>query len=200
MPLTAVKLIACALLGVLLAMSWLPVTAGYLGAVVILFAAYRQRAQWDKDRCAPEAAERAALLSIAGTLACLGYFLTMLYQIGVGIDVHSMETRKMANELWVLVAASFIAPWIGQAPQSTRDELDDSIAARAMASSCYVLLVLQAALVAWFGLMLKADSLLRSIDMIVHLFIGSWMLAHVFHGLFCINAYAGLRAAERKAA
>lgn len=187
------KLGACVLLGAVLAQSWLPFGAGFLGAGIIVVAAWRLQARWKHELSAPEAAERAALLSIAGTLVCLGYFLTMLVQLGPGLDVHARLTRKMANELWILVAASVAAQWIAQVPQAVRDELDASIAARALPASCWVLLSLQAALIGWFGLGLDAGNPLRSIDMLVHLFIGSWMVAHVCYGLFCVRAYAGLR-------
>lgn len=193
MPIAAVKLLACALFGVVLAQSWLPIWAGFAGAAVIVATAWRLRVRWQADPAAPDAAERAALLSIAGTLVCLGYFLTMLLQIGPELDVHTRLARKMANELWILVAATAAVQWIAQAPQATRDELDASIAARALSSACWVLLAQQAALVVWFGLGLEAGDPLRSIDMLVHLVIGSWMVAHVFHGLSCMRAYASLR-------
>ena len=196
----ALVLTVCSVLGVLLAQSFLPVRAGFLGAAILVFAASRLRGRWQDDQSAPDAAERASLLSIAGTLVCLGYFLAMLYQIGPGLDIHAPATRKMANELWILVAASFAAQWIVQAPHATHDELDSTIAARALSVSCYLLLSLQATLVVWFALLLDKGSALRSIDMLVHLVIGCWMVAHIFYGLFCVNAYAALRAAGRNAA
>lgn len=200
MSIVALKLAACALFGVLLAQSWLPVGAGFLGAGVIVAAAWRQGLRWKSEAAAPEAAERAALLSIAGTLVCLGYFLTMLFHLGPELDVHARLTRKMANELWILIAASVAAQWLVQAPQATRDELDASIAARALSASCWILLALQAGLVAWFGLGLAPGHPLRSVDMLVHLLIGSWMVAHVFYGLCCAHTYASLRLEAGKAA
>ena len=200
MSIAALKLAACALLGVLLAQPWLPVGAGFLGAGIIVAAAWRQGLRWKSTPAAPEAAERAALLSIAGTLVCLGYFLTMLFQLGPDLDVHARLTRKMANELWILIAASVGAQWLVQAPQAIRDELDASIAARALSASCWLLLALQAALVVWFGLGLAPGHSLRSIDMLVHLVIGSWMVAHVFYGLCCAHHYASLRLETGKVA
>jgi len=200
MSIAPLKLAACALLGVVLAQSWLPIGAGFAGAAIIVAAAWRQRVRWQHEMAAPEAAERAALLSIAGTVVCLGYFLAMLVQIGPELDVHARLTRKMANELWILIAASVVAQWIAQAPQGTRDELDASIAARALSASCWVLLGLQAALLVWFGLGLDAGDPLRSIDVLLHLFIGSWMAAQVFHVLFCAHAYATLRLEAGKVA
>lgn len=198
MPITVLKLAACLMLGVVLAQSWLPVGAGFLGAIILVSGAYRQRGRWLNDCSAPDAAERSAIMSIAGTLVCLGYFLVMNYQLGSGVDMHSREMRKMANELWILVAASMAAQWIAQAPDAIKDELDASIGARALSASCYFLLALQAALVLWFGLFLEPGSALRSMDLFVHLVIGSWMAAHIFHGLSCMHAYAHLRTSERK--
>ena len=200
MSIAALKLAACALLGVVLAQPWLPLGAGFLGAGIIVAAAWRQGLRWKTEPAAPEAAERAALLSIAGTLVCLAYFLAMLFQLGAELDVHARLTRKMANELWILIAASVAAQWLARAPQATRDELDAGIAARALSACCWFLLALQAALVVWFGLGLGSGHPLRSIDMLVHLFIGSWMAAHVFYGLCCAHAYASLRLEAGEAA
>lgn len=200
MSIAVLKLAGCALLGVLLAQSWLPVGAGFLGAGIIVAAAWRQGGRWKRVPAAPETAERAALLSIAGTLVCLGYFLTMLFQLGPDLDVHARPTRKMANELWILIAASAGAQWLAQAPQAIRDELDASIAARALSASCWLLLALQATVVVWFGLGLAPGHPLRSIDMLAHLVIGSWMVAHVFYGLCCAHTYASLRLEAGKVA
>ena len=198
MAVIVLKLVACALFGALLAQHWLPVGAGLAGAAAIILAARWQRARWHGDSAAPEAAERSALLSIAGTLVCLGYFLAMLYQIAPDMDVHARVTRGMATELWILIAASLVAQWIARAPAATQDELDASIAAGALSASCYFLLALQAILIVMFGLLVNAGDALRSVDLLAHLFIGSWMLAHVFHGLYRVQAYASLRAAQGK--
>jgi len=194
----AFKLGTCFFLGIALTQSWLPVRAGFLGALVLIAGAYRQRSRWQGDPFAPDAAERSALLSSAGTLVCLGYFFMMVYSISSGLDMHSREMRKMANELWILIAGSMAAQWIAQVPYAIRDELDANIAARALSAACHLLLIMQIVLIVWFGLVLEAGSPLRSTEMLTHLFIGSWMVAHVFYNVSCMHAYSDLRTTKRK--
>lgn len=101
----------------------------------------------------------------------------------------------MAGELWTLIAASLLSQWIARAPDVQRDERDAEIASRALASSCYVLLVLQLALVIWFSFMQGRGVPAVPPGMLVHLFVLSWMVTHVFYDLACIRAYADARLA-----
>lgn len=190
---TVLSLVACTLMGVLLAQGWLPLGAGYVGAVFMLAAAHGVRAYWQRDRLAPEAVERSNLLSLGATLTCLAFLGARLYQLGPELDVHGRAARAMAGELWTLIAASLLVQWIARAPVATRDERDREIAARALSFSCYALLAMQAVLVAWIGL--AADQLrpAPSLGLLAHLFICSWMAAHVLYGLHCMHAYAGTR-------
>ena len=193
MPAVALSLAACALLGVLLAQSWLPFRAGFLGGAVLVLAAYWLRGHWQRALSAPETAERCALLSVAGTLVCLAYLGAKLFQLGPDLDIHTRAARMMAGELWTLVAASVLIGWIARAPEATRDERDGMIAARALGFSSYALLALQAALVAWISLGANGARPAPSMAMLAHLFICSWMLAHVLYGLHCTWAYSSMR-------
>ena len=199
MPTISLCLAACALLGVLLAQSWLPFRAGFLGGAVLVLSACWLRAYWQRALSAPETSERCALLSVAGTLVCLGYLGAKLYQLGPDLDIHTRAARMMAGELWTLVAASVLIGWIARAPEATRDERDSVIAARALGFSSYALLALQALLVAWISLGATGAGPGTSMAMLAHLFICSWMLAHVLYGIHCTCAYTSMRAlsAER---
>jgi len=190
MPRIALSLAACALLGVLLAQRWLPFGAGFLGGAILIAAAYRLRAHWQRQPTAPEMAERSALLSSGGTLVCLGFFAGKLYLIGPDLDLAARTTRAMGSQLWVLIGASLLAQWIARAPDAARDERDADIAARALMSAAWMLLALQLALVLWFSFVKDGSMAAMSAGMLVHLLIGSWMLAHVFYDLCCMRAYA----------
>ena len=195
MPVISLCLAACALFGVLLAQSWLPFRAGFFGAAALVVAACWLRAHWQRALSPPETAERYALLSVVGTLVCLAYLGTKLVLLGPDLDIHTRAARMMAGELWTLVAASVLIGWIARAPDATRDERDELIAARALGLSSYALLALQALLVAWIGLARGGPGAAPSTAMMAHLFICSWMVAHVLYGLHCTCAYTGTRAA-----
>lgn len=184
---------ACAALGVLLAQSWLPVGGGFLGAAILLAAASRLRTRWQHARAAPDMAERSAILSGGGTLVCLGFFLTKLLAIGPDLELATRTTRMLGNQLWILIAASMLAQWIARSPEEARDERDAGIASRALLSTVWVLLAMQLALVLWFSFVKDGSMAAMSSGMLVHLFIGSWMIAHVFYDLSCLRAYAGTR-------
>jgi hypothetical protein len=193
MPIIVPGLVACALLGVLLAQAWLPLGGGFLGAILMLAAASRLRAHWRRHPSAPDLAERGAILSSGSTLVCLGFFLAKLYQIGPDLDIHSRMARAMASELWTLIGASLVAQWIARAPAARRDERDAGIASSALGASCYVLLAMQLALLLWFSFATGEGMPALSSGMLAHLLIGSWMLTHVFYDLACLRAYAGMR-------
>jgi|GEM_PF-6683237 len=187
---TVFSLAACALLGGLLAQSWLPLGAGFLGGAILVAAAYRLRAHWQRQPAAPEMAERSALLSSGATLVCLGYFAGKLYLIGPDLDLAARSTRAMGSQLWVLIGASLLAQWIARAPEAACDERDADIASRALRSTAWVLLALQLVVLMWFSFVKDGSMAAMSAGMLVHLLIGSWMLAHVFYDLCCMRAYA----------
>lgn len=193
MPVIALCLLACALLGVVLAQSWLPFRAGFLGGAVLVLAAYWLRGHWRRILAAPEMSERCALLSVAGTLVCLGYLGAKLVELGPELDIHTRAARMMAGELWILVAASVLIGWIARAPDATRDERDGVIAARALGFSSYSLLAIQAVLVGWISLAGNGTGPGPSMAMLAHLFICSWMMAHVLYGIHCTCAYSSMR-------
>ena len=193
MPTISLCLAACALLGVLLAQSWLPFRAGFLGGAVLVLAAWWLRAHWQRALSPPETSERCALLSVAGTLVCLGYLGAKLVQIGPDLDIHTRAARMMAGELWTLVAASLLIGAIARAPDATRDERDAAIAARALGFAGYALLGIQVLLVAWISFGAKGAGPAPSMAMLVHLFICSWMLAHILYGIHCTWAYTSMR-------
>ena len=168
--------------------------AGYLGAVALVLAACCLRAHWQRALSPPEAAERCALLSVVGTLVCLGYLGASLHQLGPGFDIHTRAARMMAGELWTLVAASVLIGWIARGPEATRDERDTLIAARALGFSAYALLALQALLVTWMSVAGSRLEPAPSPALLAHLFICSWMAAHIVYGLHCTCAYTGMRA------
>ena len=187
-------LAACACFGILLAQSWLPLRAGFLGAVMLVLGACWLRAYWQRALSPPEMSERCALLSVAGTLVCLGYLSAKLYQLGPELDIHTRAARMMAGDLWTLVAASVLIGWIARAPEATRDERDAMIAARALGFSGYALLALQVVLIVWISLAANGAGPGLSMAMLAHLFICSWMLAHVLYGIHCTWAYTRMRA------
>ena len=192
----SVCLAACALLGILLAQSWLPFSAGFAGALLLVLAACYLRSYWRRALAAPDMAERCALLSVAGTLMCLGYFSAKLFQLGMDLDIHTRAVRMMAGEVWTLVAASLLIGWIARTPEETRDERDAMIAARGLAFASHALLALQALLLAWIAFAGRDGTPQASPGMLAHLFICSWMVAHVAYGLHCTFAYARMRLPE----
>lgn len=196
---TILSLAACALLGLLLAQDWLPVGAGYLGAILMVATAQRMRAYWKRDHFAPEAVERTTLLSLGATLTCLAFLAARLYHLGPELDVHGRAARAMAGDLWTLVGASLLVQWIARAPDATRDERDREIATRALSFACYALFAMQALLIAWIGLAADQWRPVPSLALLAHLFICSWMAAHVLYGIHCMHAYAGMRALARQA-
>ena len=105
----------------------------------------------------------------------------------------------MAGELWMLVAASFMLQWVARAPEVTRDERDREVASSALGASCYALLSMQAGLVVWISLATQSMRPAPTLAMLAHLFICSWMAAHVFYGICCMKAYAGMRATTKQA-
>lgn len=187
------SLAACALLGVLLAQSWLPVGAGLLGGAMMLGAAAWLRAHWQRQPAAPDLAERSVMLSSGCTLVCLGFFLAKLYLIGPELDIHARGTRAMGSQLWILIGLSALAQWIARAPETVRDERDAAISSAALMSTVWVLLAMQVALVWWFSFVKDGNMAAMSAGMLVHLFIASWMLAHVLYDLTCLRAYASAR-------
>lgn len=196
---TVVLLAACAAAGALLAQAWLPFRGGFAGAAILIAGAARLRAHWQIRRAAPETAERSALLSGAGTLLCLGFFVAKLAMIGPGFELASRAARAMATEVWTLAGASVLAQGIASAPDALRDERDAAIASNALAGACRLLLGTQLAVVVWFGFSGLGSPAL-SPAMLVHLLIGSWMIAHAFYDLSCVHAYARSRSSLHEAA
>lgn len=186
-------LATCVFLGVSLAQSWLPVGAGFLGGGIMLGTASWLHAKWQREPAAPELAERGALLSSGATLVCLGFFLAKLYLIGPDFDTDTRIARSMANQLWLLIAASVLAQWIARSPETARDERDSMIASNALRLTVWVVLAMQLALVMWFSFMKDGSMSAMSAGMLVHLLIGTWMLAHVFYDLTCLRAYMHAR-------
>lgn len=198
MPAIIVCLAICVFLGVSLAQPWLPVGAGFLGGGIMLAAAAWLHARWQREPSAPELAERGALLSSGATIICLGFFLTKLYLIGPDFDTDTRSARAMANQLWLLIAASVLAQWIARSPETVRDERDSMIASNALRLTVWVVLAMQLALVLWFSFVKDGAMSAMSAGMLVHLLIGTWMLAHVFYDLNCLHAYIHARKPRRE--
>lgn len=187
-----------ALLGVLLAQPNLPlpIRPGLFGAVLMLSVAWWIRGRWLQAPDAPEAPERRALLSLAGTVIVLAHLLASLWQIGPAMQLHTSASHAMGIDNWTLFGASLLMGWMARAPGPSADERDRQIAASALRCCHYSLLLQMLVFVLWlaFGRSALLEQLSRA--MLAQLLICFWIVSCVVHEITCLQAYARDRRRE----
>ena len=185
-------LIAFPLLGFTLAQPLrdLPVRPGMIGALLMVGIALWLRQRWSKDSAAPEAPEREALLTLAGTLVALSHLMASLWQIGPAMQLHSPAAHAMAIDGWTLFGAALVMAWIARAPGPAHDERDLLISAAALKAGHVSLLLQLLALVLWLGW--GRDAVLEQLSraMLAQLLVCFWIVSYVVQTIARLLAYA----------
>lgn len=190
-----IVIISSSLFGILLVQPGLnlPIRPGPLGAAVMLALAWWFRGRWQHLDDAPEAPERRALLSLAGTMVVLAHLMASLWQIGPAMELHTRASHALGTDSWTLFGASLLMGWMARAPGPSGDERDRHIAASALRTAYYGLLLQQLLFVLWlaFGHGTVLEQMSRA--MLAQLLIVFWIVSSVIHEVTCLHAYASDR-------
>lgn len=185
-------LIAFSVLGFTLAQPFnaLPMRPGMIGALLMVAIALWLRQRWNEDSAAPEAPEREALLTLAGTLVALSHLVASLWQIGPAMQLHSVAAHAMAIDNWTLFGAALLMAWIARAPGPRHDERDLLISAAALKAGHVSLLMQLLALVLWLGF--GRDAVLEQLSraMLAQLLVCFWIFSYVVQTVARLVAYA----------
>lgn len=117
--------ISALLFGALLAANpiSLPLRAGYLGALVLIGAAWWLRRYWERRATDigddPSVAERQVWLSMMGTALIEGYVLVVL--LTPGSEVHRVPGDTGGYDSWVMIAGAVISYLILRSPSGQSD-------------------------------------------------------------------------------
>ena len=165
-----------------------PVSAGMIGAGVMLAAAVAVRRHWLLLRdAAPGTPERALWLSLASLGINNGFLVTALIQIGPAMELHNRIGHALGRDAWTLAIAGLIAYVIARDPEPRVDERDAQIAALGTRAGYWAQSVLLLILVPLIGFHPDYAHGPLSLPMVAHLLIVALTLAWI------IDLWARLR-------
>ena len=165
-----------------------PVSAGVIGALVMLAAAVAVRRHWLLLRdAAPGTPERALWLLLASLAINNGFLVTVLLQIGPAMELHTRAGHALGRDSWTLVIAGLLAYAIARDPEPRVDERDAQIAAIGMRAGYWAQSLLLLVLVPLIGFHPDYAGGALSLPMVAHLLIVALTLAWI------VDVYARLR-------